>query len=508
MTKKRFINSFIIILSFFGLLYIMWAVPFTRDDWAWGASVGAQRLSSHFADYNGRYLGNLLIILLTKSRMIKALGMAVISFFIPYLTYKYICNTQIFYFIFSLILLFVMPANVFRQTMGWASGAANYIPPIALTLLYLVMVRNIFNKKVPEYNKWLPAAAFSVGVCGNLFMEHVTILNLALSAAVILYSYVRFKKFFAVHIANLAGNIIGAVIMFSNSAYRIIAGGNDFYRSIPNENGLLSQIIKNSKIIYARSFESNAVLNLILTVMLIFLVKDCIDGKKSGSSKKGFLISILTVNCIYTVFCIIKNFIGISGRIINTPVFSTIRGIFAVLFIANLIVVPFICISNKNRAVKITFPVFCSVILCVPLLAVSPVTGRCFLPVYVMLMVYACELILYLFENCGIIVKGRQILNCVLLISLCIITVFYSFTFTKISKFESERTSYVQQQIKNGNQTVYIPEYPKSIIGFTEGTKPESKMWQTRYKDFHNIDQNINLVPITYNEYERQKNKR
>ena len=29
--------------------------------------------------------------------------------------------------------------------MAWASGMANYIPPIALTLLYLVIVKNIFD---------------------------------------------------------------------------------------------------------------------------------------------------------------------------------------------------------------------------------------------------------------------------------------------------------------------------------------------------------------------------
>ena len=67
MTKKKWINLIVILFAFFGFVYIMSTIPFCSDDWAWGASVGAQRLASHFRGYNGRYLGNLLILLLTKS---------------------------------------------------------------------------------------------------------------------------------------------------------------------------------------------------------------------------------------------------------------------------------------------------------------------------------------------------------------------------------------------------------------------------------------------------------
>lgn len=62
-----------------------------------------------------------------------------------------------------------MPSNIIRQTMAWASGLANYIPPIALTLLYLVIVKNIFDKDKPKYNNLLIPVSFVVGVCGNLF---------------------------------------------------------------------------------------------------------------------------------------------------------------------------------------------------------------------------------------------------------------------------------------------------------------------------------------------------
>ena len=104
MTKKKWINLIVILFAFFGFVYIMSTIPFCSDDWAWGASVGAQRLASHFRGYNGRYLGNLLILLLTKSNFIKTIGMAVVSFSVIYLIYKYIGDGKLFYFLFVFLL--------------------------------------------------------------------------------------------------------------------------------------------------------------------------------------------------------------------------------------------------------------------------------------------------------------------------------------------------------------------------------------------------------------------
>ena len=81
--------------------------------------------------------------------------MAVVSFSVVYLIYKYIGDGKLFYFLFALFLLVIMPTNILRQTMAWASGLANYIPPIALTLLYLVIVKNIFDKDMPKLKNGL-----------------------------------------------------------------------------------------------------------------------------------------------------------------------------------------------------------------------------------------------------------------------------------------------------------------------------------------------------------------
>lgn len=41
-------------------------VPAMADDWAWGSKLGTDRLQTWFSGYNGRYMGNVVVILMTR----------------------------------------------------------------------------------------------------------------------------------------------------------------------------------------------------------------------------------------------------------------------------------------------------------------------------------------------------------------------------------------------------------------------------------------------------------
>lgn len=512
MTKKKWINLIVILFAFFGFVYIMSTIPFCSDDWAWGASVGAQRLASHFRGYNGRYLGNLLILLLTKSNFIKTIGMAVVSFSVIYLIYKYIGDGKLFYFLFVLFLLVIMPTNILRQTMAWASGLANYIPPIALTLLYLVIVKNIFDKDMPKYKEWLIPVSFVIGLCGNLFMEHVTIMNVVVSIGVIVYSYIKFKTFFRVHVFNFLGNICGAAIMFSNSAYGIISSGKDSYRSVAGENeSFFSWLIKSIDRVCTRSVESNALINILISIMLFTIVLNISKQFKLNKGKKRFLFSCVIFDFAYTVFVFIKEYVRFPIGTFTSPAVTVIRCILATIFIISLIVVPLVAYEDKDRAFKAVMPILAESVLIVPLLVVSPVTGRCFYPPYVMFMLYSCELMKFIMQNYVNSDKVKKTVYALVIVGVAIGSVFYTVKYTQVKAFENERNSFVSAQIESGNKTVYLPHYPAYLEYYTEGTTPRLfrwyGMWETRYKDFYDIDQSVRVEPISYARYKQIKNK-
>ena len=60
LTKDNSVNiilSILIVGLTFTMLYLS---PLRLDDWAWGSSVGIERLKTFFPDYNGRFFSNTL----------------------------------------------------------------------------------------------------------------------------------------------------------------------------------------------------------------------------------------------------------------------------------------------------------------------------------------------------------------------------------------------------------------------------------------------------------------
>lgn len=507
--KKKIFNIFIILLSFCGFVYIMSMVPYGSDDWAWGASVGQHRLATHFANYNGRYLGNLLILLLMKSDFCKTAGMAIVAFSVVYLMYKYVGRGRLFYFLFILALLFMMPSNIYRQTMGWASGLANYIPPVAFTLLYLAVVKNVFEKDAPKYSKWLIPLSFFIGVCGNLFMEHVTLMNIVVSIGVIVYAYIKFKSFFAVHIWNFIGNAAGAAIMFSNSAYGIIASGDDDYRGIAQQESFFKWLTGSIDRVCTRSVESNVYINVLISLMLLIVV---IHTARAGGIKKwqrNTAVSLVVFDIAYSVFVIVKEYGKVKPSAYATPTMSIIRCVLATIFIASLIIIPLITFEDKDRGFKCVIPILAECVLIVPLLVVSPVTGRCFYPPYVMFMLYSCELMTFIADAYSNIKILKNAMYVLVIAGVIAGSVFYISTYNKIADFDEERTQYVYTQIEEGKTTVYLPHFPSKLELYTEGTNPDLfkwySIWEERYKDFYNIDEDITVQPISYSRYVSMK---
>ena len=52
---------------FVALSGLAFLFPLSGDDWSWGSSDGIGRLHDGFAGYNGRYLGNLSVLVLTRT---------------------------------------------------------------------------------------------------------------------------------------------------------------------------------------------------------------------------------------------------------------------------------------------------------------------------------------------------------------------------------------------------------------------------------------------------------
>lgn len=506
-TAKRQISLIIVFFCAFAFLsYLCYLFPYTGDDWAWGASLGLERLGNFFKDYNGRYLGNLSVLALTRSNLLKTAVMSVTLFGISFFAYRISGKNKTEAFAVFFFALLATPRYVFRQAVVWTSGFSNYAIPVLSLLAYLYLIKNVAESNALVYKKrHIPYAAF-LGLFGALFIEHLTLYQIAAGAFIIGYTLLTRKKAYAAHIAFLVGSLLGAALMFSNGAYRNIAQDSDTYREIPNSlsDYYNSAVNAFGKVIYKNGVFDNAILNIVLMVFIVLLVISFFYEKPECGILKRLAARFCAAVCVsyplYSLLSVIYDGWRIFGN--RTTLFE---GLYTIAVLLSLFLLTLLCVTDKVRKRRMLFELSSIPVLFFPLLFVQPIGGRCFFITYIFFSLYLTELAVYLLGR----KNSRVLCSCMArtFLTLCIcFAVYYLSIFTKIHKEDTERTKYIFEQIEGGKETVLVPNLVYN--GYLWTSLPEKgSVWEWRYKDFHGIDQDVVFENIAHGDWEKIKNK-
>ncbi len=494
--SRKFLSSYTLIcgcaLLFFGFLAYLF--PYTGDDWAWGSIMGIQRLEIFFDNYNGRYLGNFLVLAITRSKALKVVLMAISYFLSCWLCYKYSPNKKNATLLFAIFTFLLMPRPIFLQSVVWASGYANYVPSALLSVGYILIIRNITGQEIPKYPKLMFLATLIMGFCGAPFMENIALFNICLGFAVVGYCLIKFKKIYLTHISFLLGAIGGAVWMFSNTAYRSVATGEDTYRTAATGiEKIIEQAEINIKLICDNLVIENFVICIVITVLLSLLVaKLC---KTSDSKPKKYIANcllVINIVCIFLVVCkklkaVSYHTCTYSFKFFDSLWFTVIAtGVFAL----TTFLITLICIRRYEKF-KILLPLYCIPVVVAPLLVVTPIGPRCFYISYLLTMVFAAGIFGYLTED---IQSGTSIMKALcgsLTVALLLQAIFYISVFIPIYKYDTKRNEFAKLQSENKEETIVVCYLPN--IGYVWCSSPAKEPWPTRYKLFHELEN----VPIT-----------
>lgn len=504
--KKHRLNITLIIfaLAFVFLVFLCYLFPYSGDDWAWGGSLGIERLNNLFKNYNGRYLGNFFVLALTRSNILKTIVMSITLFGISIFSYLIVGKNRLESFIIFFFSLLATPRLIFRQAVVWTSGFSNYAVPVIFLFSYLYMIRNVAEHERLFYKKRYTLYAVSLGFIGALFIEHLTLYQVLIGIFIIGYSFLVYKKTYAVHVGFLAGSLSGAILMFSNGAYRNIAQDSDSYREIPLS---LADMVENAReafvnVVCKHGMFGNITLNILLMVFISFLVINFISEEKKHSFLKRTLIQLSAAICItyplYSLLTIIYN-----GWQILDDNTATFEAYYATAAFLSLVLLTYLCISDKVRKRRMIFELLSIPVLCFPLLFVHPIGARCFFITYVFFSLYFAELVVYLISKKNNRVVCSYILKVFLLFCFCF-SIYYINIFTKIAKDDKKRTEYIFEQIEEGKETVLVPNLIYN--GYLWTSLPEKgTVWEWRYKDFHCIDQNIIFENISNKKWKSTK---
>ena len=229
-------NAIFLALLYLIIFYICTLFPNTGDDW-FREGLGAQlhdpvslikEIAHRWQTTNGRLLGNVLAYTSGSRSIVRHILRSSIIFALILLAARCIGLSSRRGVILSAVCLFALPREMFREIYPWAAGFFNYVPPVCLTLGFFIIAERIFTDENPKHGGVMCAAAFVLGFCGQLFIEHNTVYSLAAGIVLVLWYYIRKKKLSPALLLYLAGAVLGAALLFASPSYRGISDGGAY----------------------------------------------------------------------------------------------------------------------------------------------------------------------------------------------------------------------------------------------------------------------------------------
>ncbi len=473
-------------IIFLFLLILCYLFPYSHDDWAWGSNYGMERLETHFKDYNGRWVGNFVVLALTRSNALKTLTMAFS------LTFILFCINELSSkgkkaFLLPFFLFLSTPYLIFRQAIVWTAGFSNYVVSLVFVFLFIYLNKELFDGKSKDtlvYRIFFPL----IGIVSALFVEHVTLYVLVLSLFSNIYYFIKNKKVNLSLALYFVGIMIGAFIMFSNSAYSNISSGSDTYRSIGIANFINSSITSYFTMIYKYLSADNLILNIVLSCLVLkslymYLMKE------KNHRKKIYILSFVLV--FFPIYNLILRFSGINIFLKYTKYIS---GILTIVYFICIFLSAFF-VKDKLRRYRIIFALLSIIVLTAPLFVVTPIGGRCFFPMYAFWIWISLEFYLNNLK------EENEYTKLILMASISVFATYLICIYGYVFKVYQERIRYIG---KHKNEvSMVLPKLPYSKYMWY--ADPVNKEFEERFKAYYSIDSDIDITFVPYKDWKKVK---
>lgn len=454
--KKR--NTMILIVLVFIVMSII--IPLSYgDDLDWGGQGGIERLGYFFQGYNGRYLGNLVIMAISRSLIVRVIFYTIVNSGIILLMNKLVEYKHSSSLIFSLFLLYAIPSKIYGQTFGWYAGFANYNVGIFLTLLTIYLVKS--NNNII----FIILSAF----LSQFLMENITIFNIFASLILIfiLKKIPLYKRF-----SYFIFSIFGAIIMFMNPVYHAISNDADGYRSINFD--LLHQVLVKDYVNYL--LVGNVVLVIALTILSLGI-----------SNEKNSILNYFIVGYSVVILLMRLNDLSTSRIPFSLANILTVASFLYLLSIA--VIIKKSNLSNNLSILLIFFGVSAGLILS-PFLVIVPFGPRAAFTSYVFLAIVATALWDYAIEELQYkIVVNYLYVGTVSLVGFLLII--HSFNrYTMINR--------ITHPISKSDEEIVYTDVPFPNYGQHLSPPVSLYISPKTFKEKHNIDENTKISFIPY----------
>ena len=425
---------------FLALLALCGLFPLTGDDWfreelgrrLTGPTDLLETVLAGWRTYNGRILGNLLAYAAGSRRLLRELLRAAFLFGTVRLAAGHGGFRTVWGTLLTAAALLALPRDMFAQIYPWAAGFFNYVPPTALALAALRMLEDLFAERPVPGGVPRAAAVFLLGLCGALFVEHVTLYGVWAGAVLLVWSWRRGIASAPVA-AFCAGTLLGAILLFLSPSYGLIWGGGAYSA------GLWANAGENLPVVVSGLISRCPVLYLTLTALGLAWFA---ASRRTGPDR--LLAALLALGC----GCFLRG--GLRGK------WRGGEALAAVLWGAALWAGCWRWLPKGERRNRALFFLAGAGVGALPLLAVSPIGPRCLYWSYVCLTIAAGNLLSAL--PLGLLPR-RPVRGAALGLAAGVLA-FYLALFLPIHALEGERLAALEEAVAQGRREVVLPAYP------------------------------------------------
>ena len=425
---------------FLALLALCGLFPLTGDDWfreelgrrLTGPTDLLEAVLAGWRTYNGRILGNLLAYAAGSRRLLRELLRAAFLFGTVRLAAGHGGFRTVWGTLLTAAALLALPRDMFAQIYPWAAGFFNYVPPAALALAALRLLGDLFAERPVPGGVPRAAAVFLLGLCGALFVEHVTLYGVWAGAVLLVWSWRRGIASAPVA-AFCAGTLLGAILLFLSPSYGLIWGGGAYSA------GLWANAGENLPVVVSGLISRCPVLYLTLTALGLAWFA---ASRRTGPDR--LLAALLALGCGCFILC------GLRGK------WTGGEALAAVLWGAALWAGCWRWLPKGERRNRALFFLASAGVGALPLLAVSPIGPRCLYWSYVCLVISAGNLLSAL--PLGLLPR-RPVRGTALGLAVGVLA-FYLALFLPIHALEGERLAALEEAVAQGRREVVLPAYP------------------------------------------------
>lgn len=429
----------IIVAVLFSLFHIF---PLTGDDWfreGLGAGLHSVRDLFHavvlkWNTSNGRILGNVLAYTAGSRPFVRDVLRTGILMAIVVLLSRITRNRTASGLLLCTALTLCLPRTLFREVYPWAAGYFNYVPPVALVLLAMCLLPDLWEGKPVRGSAGRSIALFAVAFSTQLFVENVTLYVICSAVVLNVYHCVRFRKVSAGLLCYLIGAIAGAALLFASPSYvDIFLHGKGYQLGAGSGvRGLLASARRNCAVVFHSLLADCPVLYLGITVLL---AAHLLRASKPTAGDK------ITIGLL--ALCAAALLLGTSPARITV-------GICLLWFLLAALGIFRLRKALGYKALHFLLSALCAAL---PLLFVNPIGPRCLYISYVFLLVVALELL------AGLKLNGKIVLP--LSAALCVAVVAVGFSiYYPLHLVDVQQRDAIEAAMAQGAQSVTVQAYP------------------------------------------------